>query len=183
MSLSRRAFVCSAAATAGAMTLPAMTAVAPLGARGEPLRYWIAGTPGESNWECFLTKTASEAENAWRNENLHECNCPEIREETGDPEEFCESCSVEVGSQPFDPQDPEKGVVGADWLRNGCGFCCARCGDETDHNDGYPVGDDAVCSYCMTLADWDIVNPERAAELRAEFAARSRIPSSAGGMK
>lgn len=60
--------------------------------------------------------------------------------------------------------DPTPG----DWMRAGIGHVCSRCGYEA-HPDsgGQGIGDEAVCEECITLADWDAIDPEYAAELRA----------------
>lgn len=65
--------------------------------------------------------------------------------------------------------DSKQCVTNGDWIRAGMGTHCTRCGYETTQDGGYAIGDDAICEDCMTLADWDIVDPEWAAEFRGDF--------------
>jgi len=96
---------------------------------------------------------------------LTECECG-----PGDSGE-CEYCWASFDAHRVPSMDTIESPTPADWLRADMGHTCSRCGYETfaQHN-GHPVGDEAVCEDCMSLADWEIVDPERAAEMRAELA-------------
>jgi hypothetical protein len=154
--MNRREVLLGAAALAAAAQLPT-AAVAK-----QPLPAWAVGTPGEFNWQRIIAKTAEEAEGIFRNENC-EFECEEDA-----PCGECDGCTMEVIAERKPVWDGIVNPTPADWLRAGSGTFCSRCSYETfPEENGHPVVDEAVCEDCMTLADWDIVDPARAAELRA----------------
>ncbi len=171
--LSRRELLVGAAAVAAVANIPPLPAIA---ARAEILPAWVVGTPGEFDWQHMVGRTAEEA--------IHNFVCEQVGGdgcEEGSPDDCdCEWCftigSLEAERKPM--WDGKQSVTPGDWIRSGTGHICSRCSYETfPQEGGYGVGDEAVCEECMTLADWDIVDPERATELRAD----RLIPAVAGG--
>lgn len=165
MSISRRELLVGAAALAAATNIPAMpamTATAP----AEVLPAWVVGTPGEFNWQHIVARTASEAERIFRAEWTDDSCEGEEDAPCGE----CDFCTLDVESERKPMWDGKSDVTPGDWLRSGTGHICSRCSYETfPEEGGHGVGDEAVCSECMTLADWDIVDPEHADELRATY--------------
>jgi hypothetical protein len=158
--INRRDVLIGVAAVAAAAKLPTAGAVAK---PAEVIPAWAVGTPGEFNWQHIVARTAEKAERVFRAEN---CDF-ECEEDTLCGE--CEGCTMEVVAERKPVWDGLENPTSADWLRAGSGTYCSRCSYETfPEENGHPVGDEAVCEECMTLADWDIVDPERAAELRAQ---------------
>lgn len=67
--------------------------------------------------------------------------------------------------------DLDREPTAGDWLTAGMGHTCSRCGEETSVDcGGKNVAGVAVCEDCMKLPDWEIVDPERAAEMKADMA-------------
>lgn len=165
MTLSRRAFVCSAVATAAAVMAPPIPIAATDAAAAPAKLFWAAGTPGEMDAHWYQAETAELAKSYWLDENHGDCGCEAVSAEDG----VCDRCSAAVDAWPLDVSDPAKGMTPADWLRSDLGYNCSRCSYPAfAQESAQAVGDEAVCSDCMTLADWDIVDPERAAELRED---------------
>jgi hypothetical protein len=156
------------AAAAVAAAIPAQAA-APVSQAATPA--WIVGTPGEYNWQAIFAKTEEEAIRLWveeetglegceRGEASDDCDC-----------EFCCSLYSDLDAERVKEFDGKTDITPGDWLSAGKGHICSRCGYETSRDEGgKAIGKEAVCSDCMTLADWDIVDPERAAEIRADQA-------------
>jgi hypothetical protein len=172
--LSRRDVLIGAAAVAAsaALPLPVMADVLP-----SPLPVampaWIVGTPGEFDWQHVGGRTAEEA--------IHNFVCGTVGgdgcEEGNTPDCDCEWCctigALEAERKPM--WDGKRDVTPGDWLRSGTGHICSRCSYETfPEEGGHGVGDEAVCAECMTLEDWDIVDPEHASEIRADQAERAK---------
>lgn len=167
---SRRNFLALSGAAIAASVVPFTAAAAPVAAVVKaPLPTWIVGTPGE--WDHEIIRAATrEAAICFRAE---ECDA----DEDDEPPEggFCECCACtdaagyEATRVPQWDGRPVKAISSGDWLD--VEFCanCERCGYETDHEYGHSVSGKAICEDCMTLADWDIVDPERAAEMRADL--------------
>ena len=146
--MNRRELLVGAAAVAVTAKIPAATAAAKT---VNVTPSWVVGTPGEFNWQHIVAKTAEQAERIFRAENE------------------CEGCTQEVVAERKPIWDGKDNLTSGDWLRAGMGTRCSRCGYETfPEENGHAVGDEAVCEECMTLADWNVVDPEHAAELRAE---------------
>jgi len=172
--MNRREVMALGAATVAAAALPAGSPVAAAGTPGcsAPIPpAWAVGPPdGDFNW---ISAVGSEHEaklewlNSWRGRESMKClRGGELKE--GCECDNCEDYSrLEVTRQ--EGWDGKAEIKPGDWLRGGMGCMCSRCSYETfEEANGHAVGDEAVCEECMTLADWDIVDPERAAELRAE---------------
>jgi hypothetical protein len=170
--MNRREVILAGVAAIAAPALPAIPIAPPAAAAFvPPLPVWMVGTPGEFDWQAIRAMTEHEARMAWVCEKVGTDECENGAEPT--PECDCEFCcelsGVEVERKPA--LDAIADITPGDWLRNGMGHICSRCGYETfDEEGGHAIGDEAVCADCMTLADWDIADPERAAEMRAELA-------------
>lgn len=178
--LSRRAFLASASAAAVVAGLPAgaSVSVAPIAPTPKPLLpAWIVGTPGEWDHEVIRAATR-EAAIAFRAEECDFADDPDPEDGGGGPDCDCEACTARGGYEATRveawDQKPSESITSGDWLK--AEFCanCERCGYETDFENGCSVGTKAVCHDCMTLADWEIVDPEYAAEMRAELEDLSR---------
>jgi hypothetical protein len=138
-----------------------------------PMPAWVVGTPGEFDWQFSVGRTADDAIRNYICERIGGDGC----EEGGKPDCDCEWCdlvgSVEAERKPMWDGKREADIKPGDWLRSGTGHICSRCSYETfPEEGGHGIGDEAVCSECMTVEDWDIVDPERAAELRERMAER-----------
>lgn len=164
--LTRRFILAAAAATAAASAIPPAFANPPAAAkRLKPA--WVAGTDGEFNFQVVRAPTREEAIARYIAEEMGFTACECAPDEDGDCD-FCFHTPDVYRVEMFD--SIEKPTPG-DWLRADMGHSCSRCGYETFAQDGgYAVGDEAVCEGCMTLEDWDKVDPERAAELREDLA-------------
>lgn len=165
--MNRRDFLMTSTAAAIAAAMPAPPAIA----LPKPLApAWIVGTPGEYDWQFVRAATADDARLEWVRDILCVDSC---EEEGSDPAECdCEFCYNLRGADATrmkrwdeSPMEPTPG----DWIEAGMGHTCNRCGEET-HPDcgGRNVNGEAVCEDCLELADWDIIDPEIAAEMRAE---------------
>lgn len=166
--LNRREMLVGAAAVAIAANIPALPSVS---APPEIIPAWVVGTPGEFDWQHIIAKTEDQARRFFAAEVIGgdpaceegalpdcECEC-----------NFCEKLAqVEAERKPMWDGKPYYSITPGDWLRSGTAHICSRCSYETFREEGgHGVGDEAVCEECMELADWDIVDPERAAEIRA----------------
>lgn len=162
--ISRREVLLGAIAVTAAAALP--TIPAPAAMAPEALPAWAVGTPGEFNFQHIVAKTAEEAEKIFRAEW-----CDDSCEGEEDaPCGACDACCLEVNATRVEIWDGKKDTTSGDWLEAGMGTYCARCSYECFADNGAkPVNGEAVCEECMTLADWDIIDPEHAAELRAEM--------------
>jgi anaerobic selenocysteine-containing dehydrogenase len=176
--LSRRAFLSTASAAAVVAGLPAGASVpvAPVAkAVAAPLPTWIVGTPGEWDHEIIRAATRELAVRF----RADDCEEVEVGDEP-DPDCDCDSCygrrGYEATRVPQWDGRPENTIGSGDWLARGSEALCDRCGYETNPEYGHNVAGKAVCEDCMTLADWDIVDPERAAELRADEADEASAP-------
>jgi hypothetical protein len=167
MTVSRREALLLGASAVAMAALP-VTRVAPsaVAAPTAPMPAWAVGTPGEFNFQHIIARTAVEAERIFRSEYCtdscegeEECPC-------GD----CDFCCLEVVADRVVVWDGKEYVGSADWFEAGMGTHCARCGYETFPDTGYIVTGDVVCEDCMRLPDWDIVDPQRAADMREEDA-------------
>ncbi len=136
-------------------------------AKPEVIPAWGVGTPGEFNWQHIIARTSEIAELIFRKENV-EFECEEDA-----PCGECYGCTLEVIAERKPVWDGIVNPTPADWLRAGFGTYCSRCGYEAyPENDSHPVVDEAVCEECMTIADWDVIDPKHAADLREEEKAR-----------
>lgn len=180
--ISRRSLLLGTSAVAVAAALPAVQA-APAVAKvaKPPMPTWIVGTPGEWDHEVIRAATR-EAALLLRCDECEFADEPDEEEGLGGPNCECEFCIARHGYEatrvPSMDGKPVEQIGSGDWLD--AKFCanCERCSYETDFDcGGHNVGGKAVCEDCMTLADWDIVDPERAAELRAEQEDEPLLPA------
>ncbi len=156
--ISRREVLLGTVAAAAAAAVPAPPAVA--APASEIIPAWIVGTPGEFDWQFSVGRTAEEAIRNYVCETVGGDGC----EDGGEPDCDCEWCctisGVEAERKPMWDGKRENEITPGDWLRSGTGHICSRCSYETfPEEGGHGVGAEAVCSECMTLADWDIVDP------------------------
>jgi hypothetical protein len=169
--MDRRAFLQSVAAAAAVTAIPPVPSIAsiPPAASAPKNVAWAVGTWGERDWTDIFAPDEATAKKFWAEENFGDCECGKPGDD--EPDYVCDGCSADLGVSrvpEWDGAPPNKNV---DWLNVGIGTICDRCGDEVDPNcDGHAVGDQAVCSYCMERADWEIVDPEHAAYLREDAA-------------
>lgn len=173
--LTRRSLLLGATALAGTTALPpvaladeAATAAAPEIASRLPA--WIVGPADDSVRKVVRAATEKAAIAGWFDRNGIVCECGTTMPdgETVGPDE-CERCSYWLDAQRAEEFDAIDHPTPGDWLRAGHGAACSRCGDETFCEwNGHAIGDEAVCECCMTLEDWRLVDPERAAEMEAE---------------
>lgn len=164
--LSRREILIGVAAVAAAASVPAVPVVA---RPAEIIPAWVVGSDGEFNWQHIIARTERQALRFF----AQECGDYEEDCDHSEYQDGCECCEA-IGSYMAERKPMWDGkryndITPGDWLRSGTGHVCSRCSYETfPEEGGRGVGDEAVCSDCMTLADWDIVDPQHAAELRAE---------------
>lgn len=165
--MTRRFLLAAATVTGAAAALPALPALAVEAApAAPPLPAWVVGTPDCFDWQIVRANTADEA--------LREialCNSGSQLACAGCEDEYCDFCSTlqRLDTMRTPHMDDIEKPTPADWLRAGLGHTCGRCGYETFAEEGaHPVGDEAVCEDCMELADWQIADPERYAEMLAD---------------
>lgn len=184
--LSRRDFLGSAAAVALVVAAPPALGAAPI---ATPIKtpMWAVGTPGDFNWQPIAARDRDAAIRIWAKANgytqgEYECIATVAEQDvspcpTSGPCARCGCEDVAAAAVDLDAErvqawdaldgEPEAG----DWIDAGLGAICSRCGIECFGDDGaHAINRKAVCEECMTLADWDIADPEHAAELRAEEA-------------
>jgi hypothetical protein len=169
--MNRRELLALSAAAVATAAVPLVGAESVVATASQPLPVWLVGEPGEFNWQAIRAKTAEEARKWWACEHVGFDDCEQGGEIKANCD--CELC-IAFNSADADrkPQlDSLNEITPGDWLRVGSGHVCSRCSYETFPDEGgKAVGNEAVCADCMTLADWDIVDPDRAAEIRAEAA-------------
>ena len=179
--LTRRSLLLGATALAGTAALPPVAwpptfaeIMAEKAATAENaaarLPAWMVGTPDEYDWQVIRAATEEEAIAEWLDDVGIECECGEVLDsgEVIGPED-CYRCSHSVEAERSTYFDDIDNPKAGDWLRAGMGAHCSRC-DEEVHVEagGHAIGDEAVCEDCMTLEDWRIADPARAAEMEAE---------------
>jgi hypothetical protein len=171
--LSRRALLLGTSAVAVAAVLPVAPVVQAVAKPvAPPLPTWIVGTPGEGDHYVIRALTYEDAVR-FRCEPCWYADDPDPEEGVGGPDCECCDCTSNRGYeatrvQAWDGRRKDS-ITGGDWVEAGFQADCSRCGYEATRDDnGRSIGGEAVCGDCMTLADWDIVDPEYAAELRAE---------------
>lgn len=165
--LTRRFVLAAIATTAGAAALkaaPAVPAAAPVAAAPvkPPLLAWTVGTPGEFNWEIVHAATEQEAIKEWLYSNGDEVECGYPEDEDApapDPHRECvcgECYGPEVWATRQPAFDERRDVTPADWIRQGIGHVCCRCGEETSPEVGaMAIGDEAVCEDCVTREEFE----------------------------
>lgn len=159
--LSRRSVLLGSAAFVAAASLPAIVPIVEASTPAEVIPAWVVGSEGEFDWQHIVAKTQREALRIFAADNSgnYEEECTHE-----DYHEGCDCCEA-IGSyeaQRVTKWDGLAYTTPGDWLRANLGHICSRCSYETcRENDGHAIGQEAVCSDCMTLADWDIVDPEQ----------------------
>lgn len=166
--ITRREALTLAIGAAAVAAIPAAPIEASIMPAAPSMPAWVVGTPGEFDWQFSLGRTAEEAIHNYVCEAVGGDGC----EDGGEPDCDCEWCDkirgVEAERKPMWDGKRDEDITPGDWIRSGTGHLCSRCSYETfPEEGGHGVGKEAVCSECMTLADWDIVDPAHAAELRA----------------
>jgi hypothetical protein len=134
---------------------------------------WFVGTAGEWDWEFVRGATEEDAILNYLAEQGLGIVCEAVEEgEPAPPDDCdCEFCMVKgrVDAERKPRLDNVRRPTKAQMFENGLGQHCDRCDYEAYPSEsGYVVGAEVVCSDCMMIADWEVVDPERAAELRAE---------------
>lgn len=164
--LNRRQALAIGIGAVASAALPASAAVAaPITEAAKPeLVAWMVGTPGEWDWQMIKARTYDEAIRDFVCEAVGGDGCEE-----GSPEDCdCEWCwtigGLEASRTPA--WDGKEDVTAADWLRAGWGATCSRCRDEVEYDGGFPVGDKAIHSDCMTRDDWEAFEPRNDSEIR-----------------
>jgi hypothetical protein len=174
----RQALKCMAVSLAAAAAPPALS-LAPeeIAASAPLLPAWTVGTIGEYDWQCIRAPDAQSAileylenETGWR-------ACIEANVEiAGASECECDFCIARrrLDVKRVEAFDAIVNPTRLDWLEAGLGKLCERCDYEVDNSSAEVVDGDVVCHDCMTLADWRIADPERAAEMESERASFER---------
>ena len=189
--ISRRTMLALTGSAAVSAVVPSMAVATTMPVKSGSGIAWLVGTPGEFDYQHIVAQTAEEARRRWVNDRIGGSGCEVIEEiasaggleaylaDGGEPPAVycdCEWCNAFHGCDanriPVWDGRAEGSPTHADWLREGMGTFCDRCSYECFEAEGtgFAVGDKAVCEDCMTLADWRIVDPKRAAELEAEEA-------------
>lgn len=168
----RREVLIGVAAIAAVANIPAASALAT--PTPEVLPAWVVGSEGEYNWQHITARTEREAL------KLFAEDCGDYEEDCGHVEyqDGCDCCEeiFQYTAERKPMWDGRREVSPGDWIRSGTGHICSRCSYETSPDEGaHGVGDEAVCEECMELADWDIVDPDRAAEIRTDLADRPNL--------
>lgn len=158
----------------GAVAAPLLPSIAAAEAPATLYPIWAVGIEDYPNWRMIAAQSLERAVQLFKeDEGGGLCEgCDGLRCAELDPDGECEHAGVTgnaISPKCVAPCDSE-GDIGADkadmknagWTHN-----CDRCGYDTP-DDWDIVGDEAVCNECMTIEDWDAVNPKYAAELREE---------------
>lgn len=157
--MNRRAFLRS---TGAAVVVPFFSAVAQpaiIGvdmAKAPSVTMWAVGTWGEFNWQAVQADTEEDA--IRQVAEWDGMVCPD----TGEIEVSYDVTRCEAWDKLTKDPTP------ADWLRANMGHICDRCGYEVCPDDGHPIGDLAICDSCVTIEEWEVIDPERAADMRGE---------------
>lgn len=172
----REALKLGAASIAATVAAPAAFVDEAIATPAPRLPAFVVGTPGEFDWIFVRAATAEAAKRAWLDENGHchkdHCEADECACKGWDEADACEHCfAPDIDAERAESLDEVDNPTPGDWIRAGFGHTCSRCSYETCGDaGGQGVGDEAVCGDCMTLDDWDAIDPAHAAELRAELA-------------
>lgn len=170
--MDRRQFLIGAAAGAALPLVPAAVAAAPVPQVLHPV--WAVGTEGGMDWQMMRAPSLEAAIEIWRGD-------------TGVCSPGCECCDPDDVPEPdghrvpklddkFETTGRNRAAQIAGWLTQ-----CDRC-DYDECSDYYVMADDeAVCTDCMTLADWRVVDPAYYAEqidelLTEEYGPDLRFP-------
>lgn len=157
--VNRREFLTTTAAAAVVPLMPALASPVVVGvdmARAPSVTMWAVGTWGEYNWQPVAAETEEDA--IRQVAEWDDMVCPD----TGELEVHYDATRCKAWDNL--KRDPTP----ADWLRANMGHICDRCGYEVCSDDGHPIGDLAICEGCVTLDEWEIIDPERAADIRGD---------------
>jgi len=170
MLINRRSLLLAVPAAVVAAHLPASCPPADAAALVPPMPSWAVGTPDGWDWLPIKAETAREARLQWVCEQIGHDDC-----ESGEPPDCdCERCEKFRASEVRRVEEwdgAEIGVGSPQWFDAGLWGHCSRCGYEMGTNDnGEIVGAEPVCHECMSVDDWEAVDPERAEELREQKA-------------
>ena len=146
----------------GILATPAVAAIPDVAVAASPapvgLPAWSVGTPGDMNWNVFFCKTQDEAIEAWRSWNSVD---------NDDDTEWVEARREPKFDNPLN-DDPDTILK----YQAGWTVFCDRCDYEVSRDDGESeivnAGKSIVCTDCMTADEWEVRDPERAAEMREE---------------
>lgn len=170
--ISRREALSLGAGAFACVAIPAGSALAAAPVIEPVTTSWLVGsTDGEWDWQHIVAKTEELARREWATEySSGKCECgTEHYPDPGDCDFCCAIARSDVRRIP--EWDGKDAASRGDWIRAGMGCWCSRCENETyGEANGHAIGDEAVCEECMTIEDWEIVDPEYAAELKAELA-------------
>lgn len=168
--LSRRGVLGAALGAIVARFVPALPAISAVPAVAAPanllLPAWIVGTPGEPDHEVVRALTR-EAAIAFRCDGCDGDDDGLVNQPGCD----CYSCSEQGGYEAtrVAEWDDKPVVTDGDWMAAGFETRCDRCDYEVSYDlGGRVVQGKPVCDECLTLADWRLVDSERAAEMEAE---------------
>lgn len=165
--ISRREALLGTAAVIASAALPSVPATA--APAPEIIPAWVVGTPCEGDWQHIIARTKREALRKFVCDGGYDDFEDECKHAVHQDDCDCCEALADFDAKRIARWDGLQSTTNADWLRAGMGTVCSRCGYEVFVEEGgHAVGDEAVCSDCMKLADWDIVDPERAAEIRAK---------------
>lgn len=145
--MDRREFLASAAAAIVSPALPdvagphAVMAGVDLAPHSDLLAFAV-GTPDEFNWISVFARTPEEAFREWV-----------IDLYGSDTDDDAPAFTPEYVMR-VEGWDRLEKVRSVDWLANGLGHVCDRCGYETSRDfGGLAVGDEVVCEDCTTFSD------------------------------
>ena len=188
---SRRTFLVGATATAGsvaaamsgiAFALPAaklseVTAASEVAIPG--LKAYAVGQDAEFNWQVIEAVSEYDAKLTWiTKQRIGYDGIPgngylACTKQMRGNECLCEHClmmeSINVQRrEAWDGKQVKTG--GAEWYQGGYGTLCSRCSYETyqDGDNGKVIDAKIVCGECLTIEDWEKIDPEYAAELRGD---------------
>lgn len=170
---SRRNFLALSGAAIAASVVPFTAATTPIATVAKPLLpAWVVGSDDNWNYRVIRAATEHDARVRWMSaEEGTDGKCEEDR--PFNEECDCDECRLYFSADATrHPEWDDKSVKIGDqhWHAAGLGSHCARCSEEAfDHDGAKFVANSVVCCECLTLADWDIVDPERAAEMRADL--------------
>jgi hypothetical protein len=169
----RREFLAGGAAVLASAAVP-MSAVATAfssAPASAPLMAFVVGTPGEFDGAYVRARDAAEALKIWGEQQGHyagsdECELCLVPEDHDAP---CRCSPKDFVTRAKEWDDFEGEPTSGDWLDAGFGSLCHRCNYETMAGDGYNIDGHAVCTDCMTLADWKTEDPDHYEELLDEI--------------
>ncbi|MEM7301895.1 MAG: hypothetical protein AAF468_12485 [Pseudomonadota bacterium] len=169
--MNRRELLKSSVSAAAMLALPkpALAAMsAPVAKATRPMKWFIVGTPGESDWAAILFETAEQARAQWFQEKY--------ALDVSNPDDAKEIAALGVPEVEEMPRWSGKSdIFPKDWVLAGFGTFCERCFDET--NSAHIINEEVVCGYCMTDRDWIESDLDDCADHLINMADRSDLES------